>query len=356
MSVYRTGVGEWWRRGRPLVCILLVCGSAVRAGGETVTVTRDTSKLRVEIDGKLFTEYVYEGFGRPILYPIIGPHDIPMTRNWPMKETAGEARDHKHHKSLWYGHGSVNGVDFWGEGDRSGIIVQDKILSAQGDSHRGRIKTTNRWQRPDGQTVCTDTRTLTFSATPDARIIDYEVTIHASHGELVFGDTKEGTMAIRTHPNLRLRNDPRRGVTGANGHALNSEGVGDRAVWGKRAQWVDYWGTVDGKTVGIAIFDHPDNPRHPTWWHARDYGLIAANPFGVHDFERKPEGTGEFKIPAGQSQTWRYRFVFHEGDARQAGIERLYARFCEQDVPDASSRARFASPASSRLVREKQAR
>jgi hypothetical protein len=84
---------------------------------------------------------------------------------------------------------------------------------------------------------------------------------------------------------------------------------------------------VDGKIVGIAIFDHPDNPRHPTWWHVRDYGLFAANPFGVHDFEKKPKGTGDFTIPAGQSVTFRYRFYLHKGDEQQAGVAEQYREY-----------------------------
>ena len=111
------------------------------------------------------------------------------------------------------------------------------------------------------------------------------------------------------------------------GHAINSEGDKDRDLWGKRAKWVDYWGAVKGKTLGIAIFDHPANPRHPTWWHARDYGLVAANPFGIHDFEKKPKGVGDMVIKDGSAVTFRYRFVFHQGDAKSANIEALYARF-----------------------------
>ena len=77
---------------------------------------------------------------------------------------------------------------------------------------------------------------------------------------------------------------------------------------------------IDGKTIGMAIFDHPSNPRHPTWWHARYYGLVAANPFGIHDFEKQPDGTGDLTIPAGKSVTFRYRFLFHEGDYKAADI------------------------------------
>ena len=139
---------------------------------------------------------------------------------------------------------------------------------ASGD--RGVIKTRNKWVSPEGEVVCTDTRTITIHTLHGSRAVDYDITIHASEGKITFGDTKEGTMGIRTHPNLRLKNDPRRGVTTANGKSVNSEGVRDGKMWGQRARWVDYWGKIEGHAVGVAILEHPGNPRSPTWWHARD--------------------------------------------------------------------------------------
>ena len=312
-----------------IVLLVSVVGVLPLLAGDagTVTLKQLDGKIQVLVDGKLFTEYHAKGFDKPIVYPIIGPHGIGMTRNYPMKEVKGEARDHVHHKSLWYTHGAVNGVDFWGEGKGRGKIVQTKLLKATTVGKCAVIKTANSWRRDGGGEVCQDTRTLTFCVESGGRTIDLEITIMASAGDVVFGDTKEGSMGIRTHPNLRLNNDKRRGVTTANGHSINSEGVRDKAMWGKRAAWVDYWGTVDGKVVGVGIFDHPSNPRHPTWWHARDYGLVAANPYGIHDFEKKPKGTGDLKIPAGESRSWRYRFVFHEGDAEAAKIAARYKAF-----------------------------
>jgi hypothetical protein len=113
------------------------------------------------------------------------------------------------------------------------------------------------------------------------------------------------------------------------GHIVNSEGVRDNETWGKRAAWCDYYGPLKGDTVGVAVFDHPQNPKHPTWWHVRDYGLFAANPFGVHDFERKPAGTGDVKIAAGDSLTFRYRLYFHKGDTAEAQVAEHYRRYAE---------------------------
>ena len=317
------------RRNCLSLALAVVAGFGLPAvSSAEIAVKPEEGKLRVEIDGRLFTEYRYQGYEKPILYPIIGPYEIGMTRNYPMRKgVKGEAVDHPHHQSMWFTHGNVNGIDFWSIGDKAGRTVHDRLLRAEGGPERGVIATANRWVAPDGTVVCTDTRELTFHTVGEARLIDWKITLFASQGDVHFGDTKEGTMGIRTHPNLRLKNDERQGVTTANGHATNSEGQMDGALWGKRAKWVDYWGEIDGHKLGMAIFDHPQNFRSPTWWHARDYGLVAANPFGIHDFEAKAKGAGDYTLANGDTLTLRYRFVFHPGDLLAAKVAELYEDF-----------------------------
>lgn len=286
--------------------------------------TEEPDRLRVEINGQLFTEYYFKDVPRPFCYPLIGPGQTPMTRNWPMKNAPDEEHDHKHHRSLWFTHGSVNGHDFWSEDKDFGKIVHDRFVKVQSGKESGVIQSRNNWVAADGTKVCTDEQTLRIYAPPNPRerLFDFEITIHASNGDLVFGDTKEGSMAVRLAETIRLK-----GKVGK-GHIVNSEGVRDGETWGKRAKWCDYYGPVDGKTVGVAIFDHPENPRHPTWWHVRDYGLFAANPFGQHDFEKLPDKTaGNLKVPSGQSITFRYRFYLHEGTERDGNVAAKYAEY-----------------------------
>jgi sugar phosphate isomerase/epimerase len=278
-------------------------------------------KLRVEVNGKLFTEYNFQDVPRPFFYPVIGPTGEPVIRHWPMAEGKDEAKDHVHHKSLWFTHGEVNGHDFWGEGGRSGKIVHDKFLKISSGPKVGVIQSQNKWVARDGKVVCTDTRIHRFYSCPAGQIMDFEITIHASQGKVVLGDTKEGSMAIRLAPTMRLK-----GKVGK-GHILNSEGQRDGQTWGKRAAWCDYYGPVEGKIVGVAIFDHPQNPKHPTWWHVRDYGLFTANPFGVHNFENKPKGVGDITIPAGESLTFKYRLYFHKGDTKQGKVAKHYREY-----------------------------
>jgi len=270
-----------------VISCCLIGNYSATAAGQGVQITQLTNRLRVEIDGKLFTEYFFKDVPRPYLYPIIGPGESRMTRDFPMQKIESEEHDHPHHRSLWFAHGNINGQDFWSESAESGKTIHEKFLEIKSGKKSGVIRSQNKWVAKDGAVVATDDRTIRFSGNAKQQIIDYEITLHASNGELKMGDTKEGTMAIRVAETMRLSHG--KDKPGA-GHIVNSEGVRDGETWGKRAKWCDYFGPVNGKIVGVAMFDHPKNPRYPTWWHVRDYGLFAANPFGVHDFEKKPKG------------------------------------------------------------------
>jgi hypothetical protein len=318
------------RLGLGFVLLGIVCASRAAevssavAAKQGVQITQLADRLRVEINGQLFTEYLYKDVPRPYCYPLIGPGGAAMTRDWPMKNTLGEEHDHPHHRSLWFAHGSINGYDFWSEEKAFGKTVHDNFLEVKSGAKAGVIRERNKWVAADGTVVCIDERTLRFynPGLTSERLMDFEITLIASNGALTFGDTKEGTMAVRLAETMRLQ-----GKLGQ-GHIVNSAGVRDGQTWGKRADWCDYYGPVEGKTVGLAIFDHPQNPRHPTWWHVRDYGLFAANPFGQHDFESLPDKTaGNLVVPAGKSVTFRYRFYLHEGDDQQAKVAERYKEY-----------------------------
>jgi hypothetical protein len=295
--------------------------NAPAAPSDGVQIIQLTNRLRIEINGQLLTEYIFTGAPRPYYYPLIGPGGVRMTRDFPMKSPPGEQHDHRHHRSLWFAHGEVNGRDFWSETPGSGTVVHDGFTKVQSGKDLGLIVSRDKWIGADGALVCTDERTFRVynAASPDERVFDFEITLHPAGDQLELGDTKEGTMAVRVAETMRLKGPV------DHGHILNSAGVKDGDTWGKRADWCDYSGLVDGKTVGIAMFDNPQNPRHPTWWHVRDYGLFAANPFGQHDFESLSDKTaGKLIVPAGKSVTFRYRFILHTGNCQAAKIAHKY--------------------------------
>jgi hypothetical protein len=299
--------------------------AADKAAKEGIQITELPDRLRVESNGQLFTEYFYKDVPRPYYYPLMGPGNTAMTRNWPMKDELDEDHDHPHHRSLWFTHGAVNGHDFWTEAKQFGKIVHDSFTEIKSGRSSGEIKSRNKWVAHDGSVICSDERLFRiYNGSANERLMDFEIKILASNGEITFGDTKEGSMAIRVAETMRLKGKGKEGK----GHIVNSEGVRDGETWGKRAAWCDYHGPVGDKLVGVAIFDHPENPRHPTWWHVRDYGLFAANPFGQHDFEKLPnKEAGNLVVPAGKSVTFRYRIYLHEGDEKQAKVAERYRQY-----------------------------
>jgi hypothetical protein len=321
---------------------LLASMTALRAASANeVKLTRADDRVRVEVGGKLFTEYIFKGGPKPYLYPVLAADGTELMRHFPMKGKGGvpgEVEDHPHHRSLWFTHGNVNGVDFWAESDfnRQGKIVNESVEQNVKDGV-GTIRSRNKWVGPDGKVHLTDETTIRFKGVPDGRYIDYEVTLKApADRPVTFGDTKEGSMAIRLPLWMTPTHKQGKSVHEGKGVIVNAEGIRETDsskkknddTWGKKSTWVDYHAPKDGKTYGVAMFDHPSNPRHPTWWHVRSYALFAANPFGKHDFEGLSDAkAGDFTIEAGKSATFRWRFYFHMGDEKAGKVAEHYKQY-----------------------------
>ena len=313
---------------RAAALLALFCVIASRSHAAEFTVEQKDDRVTVMFDGELFTEYLVKSGRQPILWPIIGPTGQPMTRQYPMKEVGEHERaDHKHHRSMWCTHGDVNGYDFWAEhGDDAGhmpAIQHREFAKVEADGDTATIVTKNDWLDPAGKRICQDTRTLVFGARGESRWIDFTIDVDASDGDVVFGDTKEGSFAVRVPGTMKV--DAKMG-----GKIINSNGQTDGDAWARSAEWVDYHGPVAGEQVGIAMFSHPSNFRHPCRWHVRTYGLFAANPFGQRDFAEVPgDEQGAITIPAGETGSLRYRVLFHKGDEKEADIAGAFAEFAK---------------------------
>jgi hypothetical protein len=311
---------------------LLAPSFALHAAADNkVKLTRTDGRIRVEVGGQLFTEYVFKDVPRPMFYPVLAADGTEMTRNYPMKTgVPGEVEDHPHHKSLWFTHGAVNGIDFWAEnGPNKGKIVNESVEHTV-KKGVGIINSRNKWVAADGVVHLTDETTMRIQGVPNGRLLDYEVTLKAPADKpVVLGDTKEGSMAIRLP--LWMTPTHKQGKNGKHegkGTIINDSGQTNDETWGQRSTWVDYHAPKDGKVYGVAMFDHPKNPRHPTWWHVRTYALFAANPFGKHDFEKLSDPkAGDMTIPAGKSVTFRWRLYFHEGDEKAAKVAERYREY-----------------------------
>jgi len=318
-----------------LLSLLLTFGPArvLAFGKEPVELQQNGYQIDVLIAGRPFTTYYFDPrVAKPYLFPLRSAKGTVITRSFPMlSDIAGEVLDEPHQRAMYFAHGSINGFDFWGEAAfpkwsnhsarTFGRTVFRKLDQMIGGAESGTLRVTFDLVKPDGKTIAEETQAYTFSGEENSRTIDCEFTIHASEGAVEFGDTKEGTFAIRL---VKALDSPP-------GHMVNSAGAtGEKEIWGKRADWVDYYGNVSGEDVGIAIFDHPENFRHPTYWHARAYGLLAANPFGAREFTRDRHQDGKYTIPAGGSLILRYRVLIHHGDYREAQVADAYKKYAAE--------------------------
>jgi hypothetical protein len=292
--------------------------------------TPGEDRIELRFNGDLVTAYHIGEVPRPFFYPIIGPGGVAVTRSYPMEKGPDEEEtDHVHHRSLWFSHGEVNGINFWGDREGDGRQRHTGLKGVRIKPESISLTTANDWLAASGATVLQDAREYTLSkAQNGALIIDFQITLQATVGPVVFGDSKEGSLGLRMAHWMRLVKKDRK-TPQPTASVVNSEGVTGKAVWGKRAEWIDYFATdPKGKTIGIAVMDHPSNLRHPTWWHARDYGLLGANPFGEGSFEKQtPKGAGDFTLADGDELTLRWRLVVHPGKPERAGVAELFEAF-----------------------------
>jgi Methane oxygenase PmoA len=349
---------------RPLL-LRVVCGIAALAflatataydsPGKGVQVVADETNRRVDItiDGKPFTSYIWPAtLKKPVLYPMVDADGVTVTRGWPLQPRPGERTDHPHHDGLWFNYSNVNGLDFWNNSEaipaarsaKMGTIVFDKIVSAKSGRDRGELTTDSTWVDGLSHPILAETTRYIFARYGDERSIDLIARLTAL-GRVVFNDDKDGLLGLRVARWLESPEEKGGTFTDGNGVAttvaaaasmpgvapptgeyLTSEGVKGEAAWSTRGRWCALTGHDDaGHTVTIAIFDHPGNVNYPTYWHARGYGLFAANPLGQHMFDPKQPPLN-YALEKGQSATFRYRIAIyahaatvdelnHEGDA-----------------------------------------
>ncbi|MDQ6708300.1 MAG: PmoA family protein [Acidobacteriota bacterium] len=295
-----------------------------------VKITQGTDRVAVEIDGKPYTELFYgPSVYKPYLHPLRAATGTIVTRHFPMETVQGDSTDHPHHRGLWFGHGDVNGFDFWSadpfykDNPQIGRIVVKSIDRLKSGAEAGSADATLEWREPTGKPLLAEKRGMVFHAGKD-REIDFDFILTALV-PVTFGDTKEGTFAMRLAAGLEYPQKKGPASPVRTGTMVNSEGgKGEAQCWGKRANWMDYYGELEGENVGIAIFDHPGNPRHPTYWHTRAYGLFAANIFGLRDFTGDKNANGSLTLKTGETLRFRYRVIIHPGDVDTAGIAERY--------------------------------
>ncbi len=330
-------------------------GATPSGNGEAVTVTSRPSERRVdvEIGGRPFTSYIYPtALEKPVLYPIRSARGTVVTRGFPLEPRPGERADHPHHVGHWFNYGDVNGFDFWGHSSatppelrsKAGTIVHKEVTHASGGPAGGELAVTADWIVPDKTVLLHEQTQFRFGGGERERVIDQTTTWTAADKRVVFGDTKEGAFGIRVARALEQPSKeaetfvsasgeketvPRLDNTGVTGRYLGSDGKTGDDVWGTRGPWMSLMGTVDGGPITIAIFDHPSSWGYPTYWHARGYGLFAANPIGQRAFDPKqPPRT--LTLEPGKSVTFRYRILVRDAKMTRDELQKAYDAFAHE--------------------------
>ena len=329
----------------------LLCAASAFAASKGVRVTPDEANRRVDItiDGKPFTSYIWPTtVKKPVLYPIVDADGVTVTRGWPLAPRAGERTDHPHHDGLWFNYSNVNGFDFWNNSTaipaaraaKMGTIVFDKIVSTKSGANRGELVSNSTWIDGQNHAILAETTHYVFARQGATRSIDLTVTLTALD-HVVFNDDKDGLLGLRVARWLESPEEKGGTFTDANGVAttvaaagnvpgiapptgeyLTSEGIKGEAAWSTRGRWCSLTGHDDaGHVATIAIFDRPENIGYPTYWHARGYGLFAANPLGRHAFDAKQPPLN-YALEKGQSATFRYRIVFYTHAATTEELNR----------------------------------
>jgi hypothetical protein len=334
---------------KQISCLLVVLTSlfSFSCGSNSVNPFKNEKPLKIEFadhtadkridvmaDGRLFTSFCwFDNVYKPVLYPVNTSAGTEITRGFPLNPRPGESTDHRHHAGVWLNYGNVNGLDFWGNGSegkwgiRSGQIKHLNVEKLAGGEGEGLLIANESWVDSVGREILSERTEYHFMAAGSVRIVDRITTLTASGDTVKFRDTKEGMFGIRVARQLQLPSkediilkESKGGTTTVRamsndditGNYRSSEGITGEAVWSTRAKWMDLYGNIGNEKISLVVCDHPKNQGYPTYWHARGYGLFAANPLGAHDFTAG-KVTLNFMIPAGKSATFRYRVIVYSG-------------------------------------------
>jgi Methane oxygenase PmoA len=340
--------------GAFLCCIAVAAflTSLLFAAPEHVSVVLNEQARHVDvlIDGQPFTSYIWpERLAKPVLYPIRTAKGTVITRGFPLEPHPGERVDHPHHAGLWFNYESVNGFDFWNNSEaiqpdnapKMGTIYQRSIVSAKSGADRGELEVEADWVTYEKKALLKEHTRFVFRGGPNFRSIDRITTLRAQEEKVVFADAKDGMLGLRVVRALELPSDkpevytdasghattvPKLDNTGVNGNYLTSEGKKGDAAWGTRGRWCNLSGNVGDEPVTITILDHSRNPGFPTYWHARGYGLFAANPLGQKIFSNGKKELN-LTLAAGESVTFRYRILISSEISTPEHAEAAYKEF-----------------------------
>ncbi len=242
------------------------------AGQAVVAFAQQPGELTITVDGKPFASYVYEDptITRPYFAHVKSSCGIQVTRNYPPQQ--GDPKDHAtFHPGIWLSFGDINGNDYWRL--KSKVEHEMFVEQPKGGAGAGSFTVRNYYMTADGKDrILAELVKYIILVRPAGILLLTNSTFSSETNDITFGDQEEMGLGVRVNTKFTVQY--------GKGHITNAEGLKEGAgTWGKSSKWVDYSGLVDDKNVGVTIMPDPKNFR-PSWYHTRDYGLMAANAFG----------------------------------------------------------------------------
>ena len=328
-----------------IILLTSILNSAIGQNTEMVKVVKvkKENKINILIGDKLFTSFLYpDTLEKPVLYPVFAADGIDVTRGFPLHPKQGDPTDHPHHIGIWFNYENVNGLDFWNNSyaipkakkSLYGWIKTDRIIETKSGA-KGFLSYHANWTNQANDVLLEETTRFEFSQIGHKRVID-RLTILKANTEVNFKDAKDGLLGLRLAHELQIPTsqdqkftDDKGNVTIVkggtdnipNGNYTTSEGKQGNDAWSTRGVWCKVFGKMGNDSVSIAIIDHPKNPNYPTFWHARGYGLFAANPLGENVFTNG-KSSKNLALKKGESVTFQYRIVVDEGK-RSLTVEQI---------------------------------
>ncbi len=322
-----------------LLAVLIIVSFSMAANaqqsGFSIVEKKEQKQVDILFNNKLLTAYCYYDSSRkPVLFPVNTVDGITVTRSYPFSKVPGERTDHPHHTGIWLNYESVNGLDFWNNStaitvekrDHYGTIIHQRIISKKANGNTASLEVSAIWVRPDKKILLNERTRFHFTVKGNDLIIDRITSLTAADTAVIFKDVKDGMFAIRVARELEMPAKDKTSFVDDKGNITNvppsgadvtgmyygSTGLKGDSVWGSKGNWVMLAGKKEGKDITIAMFDHPLNVGYPTYWHARGYGLFAANPLGRKVFSNGKEELN-FSLAPKESTIFRYRIVIHSG-------------------------------------------
>lgn len=317
-----------------MLCITAATAVAQSAQSVKIVKAAKGNRIDVFIGGKPFTSFLYpDTLEKPVLYPIHAADGNTITRGFPVNPKPGDPTDHPHHLGLWLNYENLNGLDFWNNSyaipankkDQYGWIRTDKIVETKSGT-TGVLAYHANWTDRQKNVIVEETTRYIFSGNSHQRIIDRITTLKADT-KAVFKDAKDGMLGLRVAHELQMPTTKDQSFTDDKGNVtvvkggtdaiptgnyLTSAGKTGNDAWSTRGVWCKMYGKMGHDSISIAIIDHPENPNYPTFWHARDYGLFAANPLGEKIFTNG-KSEKNLTLEKGESVTFKYRIVIQNG-------------------------------------------